>query len=187
MSAVVEMPCTFSLNSSTFDAQRSASSYETSPCSNRLKIDWSNVCIPYCDVPCAMAPWIRCVFSLSMMQSRMKAVLIRTSTAGARPLPSALRDQALRDDRLEHAGELDADLLLLVRREDGDDAVDRLGRVERVQRREHQVAGLGGEQRRLDRLEVAHLADEDDVGILAQRAAQRLRERAACRRRSRAG
>jgi hypothetical protein len=106
----------------------------------------------------------------------MNAVLIITSTAGTRP--SRRRGhQALRDRRLEHAGELQADLLLLVRREDGDDAVDRLGRVERVQRREHEVAGLGGEQRRLDRLEVAHFADEDDVGILAQRAAQRLRER----------
>ena len=29
----------------------------------------------------------------------------------------------------------------------------------------------------LDGLEVAHLADQDDVGVLAQRAAQRLRER----------
>ena len=32
MSAVVEMPWTFSLNSSTLDAQRSASSSVTSPC-----------------------------------------------------------------------------------------------------------------------------------------------------------
>ena len=140
-------------------------------------MDWSNVCIPYCDVPCAIAPWIRCVFSLSMMQSRMNAVLIRTSTAGTRPLPSARGIRRCEIDRLEHAGELDADLLLLVRREDGDDAVDGLRRVERMQRGEHEVAGLGGEQRRLDRLEVAHLADEDDVGVLAQRAAQRLRER----------
>ena len=111
------------------------------------------------------------------MQSRMKAVLIITSTAGARPLPSSLRHEALRDDGLEHAGELQAHLLLLVRREDGDDAVDGFGRVERVQRREHEVAGFGGEQAGLDRLEVAHLADQDDVGILPQRAAQRLRER----------
>ena len=37
----------------------------------------------------------------------------------------------------------------------------------------HQVAGLGRRQRRLDRLEVAHLADEDHVGILAQGGAQR--------------
>ena len=34
--------------------------------------------------------------------------------------------------------------------------------------------GLGDAQRRLDRLEVAHLADQDDVGVLAQRGAQRL-------------
>ena len=38
--------------------------------------------------------------------------------------------------------------------------------------------GFGREQRRFDGLEVAHFADEDDVGILAQRAAQRVRERA---------
>ena len=42
--------------------------------------------------------------------------------------------------------------------------------------RERQVAGLGDAQRRLDRLEVAHLADEHDVGVLAQRGAQRVRE-----------
>ena len=37
-----------------------------------------------------------------------------------------------------------------------------------VQRREGQVAGLGDGQRGLDRLEVAHLADQHDVRILAQ-------------------
>ena len=46
-----------------------------------------------------------------------------------------------------------------------------------MERAEHQVPGL----RRLDgdrhRLEVAHLADEDDVGVLAQRGAQRVLER----------
>ena len=51
----------------------------------------------------------------------------------------------------------------------------------------HEVAGLGRGERGLDRLEVAHLADEDDVGVLAQRGAQRVREASACRRRSRAG
>ena len=117
----------------------------------------------------------------------MKAVLIITSTAGARPWPSARGHQALRDDRLEHAGQLQADLLLLVRRKDGDDAVDRFGGVERVERREHEVAGLGGEQAGFDRFEVAHFADEDDVGVLTQRAAQRLRERARVDRRLRAG
>ena len=61
-----------------------------------------------------------------------------------------------------------------MRREDGDDAVDRLGRVERVQRGQDEVSGLGRQQRGFNRLEVAHLADEDDVRILAQGAAQRL-------------
>ncbi len=32
--------------------------------------------------------------------------------------------------------------------------------------------GLGGEEGRLDRVQVAHLADEDDVGVLAEAAAQ---------------
>ena len=44
--------------------------------------------------------------------------------------------------------------------------------------RQHEMAGLGGHQRRLDRLVVAHLADEDDVRVLAQRRAQRGREAA---------
>ena len=133
--------------------------------------------MPYCDVPCAIAPGIRCVLSLSTMQSLMNGVAISTSTPGQRPVPSLLRDQALGDRGLQHRGELQADLLLLVRREHRDDAVDGFGRVERVQRREHQVAGLGGVQRRLDRFHVAHFADEDDVGVLAQGAAQRVGER----------
>ena len=43
-------------------------------------------------------------------------------------------------------------------------------------RREHQVAGLGRRQRNPHRLGIAHLADDDDVGRLAQRGAQRGRE-----------
>ena len=112
-----------------------------------------------------------------MMQSRMNAVVVITSTAGGAADAVGARQQALRDRRLEHRRELDAHLPLLVRREHRDDAVDRLGRVERVQRREDEVAGLGGVQRRLDRFEVAHFADEDDVGVLAQGGAQRVRER----------
>ena len=56
--------------------------------------------------------------------------------------------------------------------------VDRLDGVERVERREHEVAGFRGDERRLDRLEIPQLADEDDVGILPKRAAHRVRERA---------
>jgi hypothetical protein len=45
-----------------------------------------------------------------------------------------------------------------------------------VQRREHEVPGLGGRHRQRDGLEVAQLADHDDVRILAQRGAQRASE-----------
>ena len=38
-----------------------------------------------------------------------------------------------------------------------------------MERREHEVAGLGRGQRDLDRLAVAHLADEDDFRRLTQR------------------
>ena len=61
-------------------------------------------------------------------------------------------------------------------REELDHAPDRLGRVERVQRREDEVAGLRRLQRDLGRLGVAQLADEDDVGVLPQHPAKRLRE-----------
>ena len=52
-------------------------------------------------------------------------------------------DEALGDDALQRAGDHRAGLLLLMGREEIDDAVDRLGGVDRVQRREHEVAGLG--------------------------------------------
>jgi len=68
--------------------------------------------------------------------------------------------------------ELDADLLLMVRREDGDDAVDRLRGIQRVQGGEHEMARLGGQQGGLDCLVVAHLADQNHVRILAQCGAQ---------------
>src|SRR5438552_1229066 len=68
------------------------------------------------------------------------------------------------------------DLRLLVRREHVDDAVDALHRRVRVQGGEHQVAGFRDGQRRPDRLEVAHLADEYDVRVLPQRVLERRRE-----------
>ena len=84
-------------------------------------------------------------------------------------------------------GELHADLLLLVRREHVDDAVDRLRRVLGVQRGEDEVAGLGRGERGRDRLEVAHLTDEDDVGVLAQDVLAAPRRTSGCPRRPRAG
>ena len=45
-----------------------------------------------------------------------------------------------------------------------------------MQRCEHEVAGLGGGEREADGLRIAHLSDEDDVGILPERIAQAGRE-----------
>ena len=87
-----------------------------------------------------------------------------------------LADESLGDDAAQRLRERATDLLLLVGREEVDDAVDRLLRVDRVQRRHDEVAGLGCGQGGADRLGVAHLADEDDVGVLAHRGAQRDRE-----------
>ncbi len=54
--------------------------------------------------------------------------------------------------------------------------VDRLDRTHRVQRREHEVPGLRGGERGPHGLGVAHLADEDHIGVLAQHALQRVVE-----------
>ena len=87
------------------------------------------------------------------------------------------RDQPLAHHAAQRGGELHPDLRLAVGGEHVDDAVERGGGVVGVQRREHEVAGLGDGQRELHRLGVAHLADEHDVGVLAERRPQRPLER----------
>ena len=94
----------------------------------------------------------------------------RASAAGC------LLDQRLHHHRTQRRGELGAHLRLLVRRIDVDHAVDSLRGILRVQRGEHEVAGLGRRQRRRDGLEVAHLTHEDHVGVLPQGTLQRLAE-----------
>src|SRR6476646_2603832 len=85
--------------------------------------------------------------------------------------------EALRDRRLQHARELDAYLSLLMRRKDRDDPIDRLRGIERMESGEDEVTGFSGVERRFDGLVVAHLADEDDVGILTEGTPQGLGER----------
>ena len=89
------------------------------------------------------------------------------------------RHQPLRDHRSQGAGQLDPDLLLPEGREDVDDSVDGLSGIVGVQRREHQVARLGQRQGELDGLEVSHLTDEEDVGVLPESGTQRPLERRA--------
>ena len=55
------------------------------------------------------------------------------------------------------------------------------GRALGVQRREDEMPGLGRGQRGADRLEVAHFADENDVGVLAERRTESLAERRSIR------
>ena len=87
-----------------------------------------------------------------------------------------LRQEDLRDDRLQAHGELRAHLFLLVGGEGVHDTVDRLGRAGGVERTEHEVARFGGGDGRADRLEVAHFAHEDHVGVLTEGAADGLGE-----------
>ena len=67
--------------------------------------------------------------------------------------------------------------MLIARVEGADDALDGLGGVDGVERREHQMAGFRRGQRDFDRLAVAHLADQNHLRRLTQRRPQRERER----------
>ena len=79
--------------------------------------------------------------------------------------------------RGERERELRTNLRLLVRWKHVDDAVDRLhGRVG-VKRAHDQVARLGDGERRLHRLEIAHLTEQHHIGILAQGVLERRLER----------
>ena len=90
--------------------------------------------------------------------------------------PSRQMTQPLGDDRLEVAGELREEQLVLGRGEHGDDALDRLRGAGGVDGGEDLVPGVGGAERDAQRVHVAELADEDDVRVLAQRLAERLLE-----------
>ena len=92
------------------------------------------------------------------------------------PVGPQLRQEDLGDDGLQADGKLRAHLVLHVDGKSAHDAVDRLGGARRVERPEDEVARLGGGDGRADRLQVAHLADEDHVRVLPERAADRLGE-----------
>ena len=65
---------------------------------------------------------------------------------------------------------------MLVRRKDVNDAVHRFGGALRMQRAEDQVAGGCRGDGQFDGFQVAHFADENDVRVFAQRAAQSRRK-----------
>src|SRR4030042_1638676 len=72
------------------------------------------------------------------------------------------------EEALKNKGELCPHLLLLVRREDIDDPVDRLHAGVRVQCGKGEMACFSGQKGRLNRLQIPHLTDEDDIRILAK-------------------
>src|SRR5580765_5545279 len=82
-----------------------------------------------------------------MMQSRIYAVAIMTSQAGDAAFVVGAANETLGNDGFERGGKLQTNLLLLGRREDGDNTLNGFRGVESVQGRENHVAGFGGEQR----------------------------------------
>ncbi len=76
------------------------------------------------------------------------------------------RQKTLRKNTQERAGQLNADLGLLVGRKSVNNAVHRLTGGAGVQSREHQVSGFSGSDRGGDSLRIAHLADHHNIGIL---------------------
>ena len=88
----------------------------------------------------------------------------------AQPRRAARRAGAADEPLRQHAGDRRGDQVRLDAHVE--QARQRARGVVRVERREHQVAGERGLERDLDRLAVADLADQDDVGVLAQDRAQ---------------
>ena len=86
-------------------------------------------------------------------------------------------EQRLRDDRADRFRQHRAHHVFLSRRKNVDDAVNGLGRGAGVQGAEHEVAGFRRRQRQANGLQIAHLADQDHVRILAQGRAQCVVER----------
>ena len=95
------------------------------------------------EAPSAMMLGSSAVSSGFMIASRTRPVVRRISSAATRPPSSDGTSRCEMTPRSER-GEHRAHLAVLVGREEVDDAVDRLGSVGGVQRREDQVAGLGG-------------------------------------------
>ena len=157
-----------------FGAAAAAVSSSTSPLTTRSISACVSVCM-WKNAPSAIASGISS--GLFSRISSCDAAVRDHHLDGGDAAAADARQQPLRDDALEHAGEDRAHLRLLDRREELDQTADRLGRVDGVHRREHEVTGLGGLERRLGRLAVAELADQDHVRVLAEHAPERLVER----------
>ena len=129
-------------------------------------------------MPCLWPVWIADVMR-KVLFSRIRLAMAGVDHqhfVGRHPAAADLRQQRLRQHADDRHGQLRADLLLLAGGKDVDDAVDRALGAGGVQRGEDDVAGFGRRDRRLDRLQVAHFADQDHVRVLPQGAANGLGE-----------
>src|ERR1700674_707494 len=96
----------------------------------------------------------------------------RHSALGIRP-----PHQSLAHNGAQYRGQLQPNLFLLRWRKNRDDAVNAFHCVQGMQRGENHVPGFGRVQRRPDRFQIAHFADQNHVRILTKRSPQRRRER----------
>src|SRR5690606_28292666 len=110
-------------------------------------------------------PLLDLLFREALLEQRLGRHVDRLLAVLAQPPREPLRDDDA--DRARDGVRLHAHV---------DEARQRLRRVVRVQRGQHEVSGLRGLDRDLGRLEVADLADHDHVRVLAKERAERRRE-----------
>ena len=172
------LPASTASSSSGSSATASAASRVIRPACTRSPSDSSRRRMPK-PLPrcCRLGIW-NVLLSRMRLQSAMRPG--QQLDRGDHPAPVGGRQQALADDEVQPARERHAHLLLVGRREEVDEAVDRLGRARRVHRAEHEVARLARGERHAHRLGVAQLADDDDVRVLAQRRLERARRTTSC-------
>ena len=77
------------------------------------------------------------------------------------------------DNKAESLSQACSDDPLLVLGIKADDAIDRLGCVDGMKRREDEVPRFGCLKGNLSRLEISHLADEDNFRCLPERGTER--------------
>ena len=141
-----------------------------SPALNRVNRLWSKVCIPWYS-PSAISSSMALALDPvgSMMRSAMRPVTTMASIAGTRPYAVGPGDQALADDAL--AARQPGVMRTWRCWNGGKKSTIRLMvsvALVVCRRGQDQVPGLAGRQRGLDGFGVAHLADQDHVGVLAQ-------------------
>ena len=107
-------------------------------------------------------------------------VLVSVSMASTRPGTVGARDELLADDSAKRFADHDANLFLLIDRENIEKAIECARGVAGMKRAEHKMTRFRRGDGERDRFEVAHFADHDDIGIFTQRAAQVPHRTSAC-------